>query len=113
MRTFEVTDEQAKLMTHFCNEARRNYETTNDSEVIHDLYESMIRVIIPDYKLDEKYETPIIYYIEPSKRDDSLTISMKRSMMFRPMTVRQTLPLNERFGFTMMFQNMMFEHNSK
>lgn len=113
MRTFEVNDEQAKLMTHFCNEAHLNYTTTNDSEVIHDLYESMIRVIIPDYKLDEDYENPIIYYIEPSKRDDAVTISMKSRMVFRPMTVRQTLPLNERFGFTMMFQNMMIVHNSK
>ena len=108
MYSVNVDDIQAKEMAKFCNEASGLYYKYHDEFLYkepeenphykeeHDLLEKMVRVVIPDYKLNEKYSRPVI---EPINRNPRIP----------PPTLSQYIPSPE-YEFVMKFENIYFVH---
>jgi len=124
MYSVDVDDIQAKEMAKFCNEAtnlyedhRKEYYDESDPnhkairEAIRDCHEKMIRVVIPDYNLPEKYEWPSITHSKPNDYYD-IYCGGRRPRYFSPPSQQQYLPTNKGWGFFMSINGKHFCHKS-
>ena len=109
LNIINVDDIQAEEMAKFCNKASVLYYEHHEEFLYkkpeenphyneeHDLLEKMIRVVIPNYKLKEKYMyRPIIQGIKSKPRSPQPSFS-------------QYIPSPEH-GFVMKFEDIYFVH---